>query len=372
MPVDFSKLKDALRLLMEATLKPLQGDRFQATGFPDLGPARYQLHDGTEMLLVESTQSMANRLEAVCWDEAKGDLIEDLKGLPYVRINLGELGTTTTIQEFHRLNSPYIWEGETDSKGQEFRKALMEAIGVKEQRKKKAEKDEDDAEGKEGKEGKDVPGVLDMRKLAAAVFKFDPNSVVHGVFLEKVAGRLRLTRALSAVIEAHNVRDAGSGGVKFDRVDPTGDAKLGFGHVPFHRTEFTAEAITAYFNLDLALLSGYGLPDPATDLLIALSLFKVRRFLDTGLRLRTACDLEMVNLCVQRPEGFCLPSSEHLAGAVKDLVKLCTEAKLFAEPPVTVIEWKPKSKPKPKKNKAEGSTAEAPEAEDENDEHTDE
>ena len=72
-------------------LKPIQGDRFQTTGFPDLGPARYQLHDGTEMLLVESSQSVANRLEAVCWDDAAGDLVKSLTGLPYVKIDLGEL-----------------------------------------------------------------------------------------------------------------------------------------------------------------------------------------------------------------------------------------------------------------------------------------
>ena len=35
----FDKLKDAPRLLMEARLKPLQGERFQPTGFADLGPA---------------------------------------------------------------------------------------------------------------------------------------------------------------------------------------------------------------------------------------------------------------------------------------------------------------------------------------------
>ncbi len=352
MPLDLSKLTDAPRLLMEATLKPLQGDRFQATGFPDLGPARYQLHDGTEMLLVESAQSMANRLEAVCWDDAKGDLIEPLNGLPYVKINLGDLGTTTTIHEFHRLNSPYIWD---DEAGARFRQNLKEAIGVKDKPKKGAK----EADGDEKKEKAGVPGMVDFRKFAKAVFRYDPNSIVHGVFLETLDGRLRLTRALSGHIEARNVRDAESGGVKFDRVDPTGDAKLGFGNVPFHRTEFTAEAITAYFNLDLALLRGYGLPNEATDLLIALSFYKIRRFLNTGLRLRTACDLEMVNLCVQRPEGFCVPSSEDLADAVKDHIAACKKAKLFADPAITVIEWKPKPK---KDQKPKEAAAEAPEA----------
>mgnify|MGYP001555964026 FL=1 len=65
MPLDFTALKDAPRLLVEAKLKPLQGTRFQPTGFPNLGAATYQGPGGVDMLLVESAQSMANRLESV-------------------------------------------------------------------------------------------------------------------------------------------------------------------------------------------------------------------------------------------------------------------------------------------------------------------
>jgi CRISPR-associated protein Csb1 len=36
------------------------------------------------MLLVESAQSMANRLEAVCWDTVADDWVTPLKGLPVV------------------------------------------------------------------------------------------------------------------------------------------------------------------------------------------------------------------------------------------------------------------------------------------------
>ena len=56
-------------------------------------------------------------------------------------------------------------------------------------------------------------------------------------------------------------------------------------NVPFARTEFTAEKITAYFNIDLAQLRGYGLPPEAERLLTALSMYKIRRFLTEGLRL---------------------------------------------------------------------------------------
>ena len=60
------------------------------------------------MLLVESAQSMANRLEEVCWDKAKDEIIAPLKGLSHVVVDLGDGMKTSSIQEAHRLNSPYI------------------------------------------------------------------------------------------------------------------------------------------------------------------------------------------------------------------------------------------------------------------------
>src|SRR5688572_24616666 len=109
--MNLQALKDQPRLLMEARLKPVAGTRFQSTGFPDLGPAIYKLPDGTEMLLVESAQSMANRLETVCWDSAANDWIPPLRGLPYVAVvdAKGE-PITNSVLEAHRLNSPYILE----------------------------------------------------------------------------------------------------------------------------------------------------------------------------------------------------------------------------------------------------------------------
>jgi CRISPR-associated protein Csb1 len=106
--------------------------------------------------------------------------------------------------------------------------------------------------------------------------------------------------------------------------------------VPFHRTEFVAEKITAYFNLDVALLRGYGLGDAATDLLIALSLLKVRRFLDGGLRLRTACDLDVVgDIRVTRLAGFTLPTTNELLAAMPDYIAACKT--MFADPAVTEV-----------------------------------
>lgn len=309
------------RMLLEAQLRPLQGARFQPTGFADLGPARYTTPDGAEMLLVESAQSVANRMELACWDEANDDLIEQLKGLPYIQV-AGRDGKplTNSILEAHRINSPYILEGKDRSVFDRLKK---------------------DAAGLES-------GPVKLAQLASLVLKYDAGAVLHGVFLAKsdlAGGRLRLSRALSGFIEATDVRVAESGGVKNDRVDPSGDAKRGFGNVPFHRTEFVAGDIRANFNIDLALLRGYRLGDEATQLLIALALFKIRRFLSTGLRLRTACDLRLEgDLVVTQPQGFAIPSESELLSECRHLIGACAKSKLFADPPVTVVKWEPEKK----------------------------
>ena len=332
MTIDYDKLKDVPRLLMEAKLKPLQGHRFQPTGFADLGPARYTLPDGTdgtEMLLVESAQSVANRMELACWDDATQSLLPELTGLPYIKIidsNGGHL--SNSLLEAHRINSEYVMKGSrrvTAAKGQQelaqksFNEEFAAEIGY--------EKD----------------GRVDWKKFHLGLFKYDPNSLIHGCFLEEIGGRLRATRILSGFIEASGVAGAESGGVKNNIVQPK--LKGGEGNVPFHRTEFTAREIKAYFNLDLALLRGYGLPDEATRLLIALSLFKVQRFLSTGLRLRTACDLEMDGeFTVTRPYGFLLPADEDLLDECKKLIVTCKSKSHFAAPAITEVKWKPSNR----------------------------
>src|ERR1035437_1005799 len=104
MSIDFKSFEEKPRILIEVALKPVAGTRIQPTGFPDLGPAVYDSPDGTSMLLVESAQSMANRLEAVCWDEATDDIAHEIKGLPFVKVRLAGLGngsdTTNSVLEF--------------------------------------------------------------------------------------------------------------------------------------------------------------------------------------------------------------------------------------------------------------------------------
>ena len=359
MPVDFEKLKDSPRILIEAVLKPVAGTRIQPTGFPDLGAAVFDAPDGkggtVPTLIVESAQSMANRLEAVCWDEATDGLVPELQGLPYVRVKLAGFGdgtdTTSSILEFHRLNSPYIMQKDKDStrsmtvKGEWFREVFTTELGLGRVAVQADSGDEGDAS--------DVPGVINLRKLAQICFKYDPNCLVHGVFLEKIAGRLRHPRALSAFIEGSGVNRADSGGVKFDRAMPKPlkglDAAGGYGNVPFHRTEFTADQITAYFSLDLAQLRGYGLPPEAYKLLVVLSLWKVRKFLDSNMRLRSACELDLAvegvvlrfkNTERKGQEAPLDPAGE-LEQQLRDLIGACRPH--FADPTITELTWNPKA-----------------------------
>jgi CRISPR-associated protein Csb1 len=205
---------------------------------------------------------------------------------------------------------------------------------------------------------------IDMRgKVYPALLRYDPNSLLNGVFLEKIAGVIRTPRALSGFIEAGGVSVASSGGVKNDRVDATGKlegsggAAEGYGNVPFARDEYTAKTITAYFNLDLAQIRGFGLGNSAENMLIALALYKIRNFLAVGLRLRTACDLELQNLKVTRPAGFDLPELAALIVSIPELIAAVRAEKKFAEPAITQVIWEPKLKKSKDKPDLGGSEA---------------
>ena len=300
MTIDMTALQNQSRLLFAIPLMPIQGQRFQPTGFPNLGAATFSSPQG-DCLLVESAQSMANRLEMTIWDHADYDVIDAVKGISHVRVERNENGAsrflTDSIIEAHRLNSPYILEG----KDKTFFNQIREEVGAMEQ------------------------GVIDRRKLTEVLLKYDAGSLLHGIFLAKkdlAGGRLRLSRSLSAFIEAKGVQIAASGGVKNDAVNPSGNTKKGFGNVPFARDEFTANEITLFANIDLAQIRGYGLDDTVTHMLISMALLKLRKLIDTDMRLRTACDFVVAadQIAATNVSGFLLPSLDELTARVSVLV----------------------------------------------------
>jgi len=315
------KFIDSDILLAEATLEPVQGSRFQPTGFPSLGAAEFESVDDNgqvvDSLLVESSQSMANRLESVCLQGGNSSLADALVGMPFITLN-DEKGNfmTNSLLEAHRISSSYMLENNDKTLYRELSKEL----------------DLDDKNR-----------AVDITKLARFALKYDPNTILHGVFMNRkdiAGGRYRMTRSLSAFIEATGVRSVISGGVKMDHLDPKGGeggAKSVFGHIPYSKIEYSAESIKVYFNIDLSLIRSYNLGDTANEFLLTLALWKIQSFLRGGLRLRTACHLKVKDpITVTEPSDVDIPDLGNLVVELKELIKKCQAEGLFTVQPLCI------------------------------------
>jgi CRISPR-associated protein Csb1 len=296
------------RTVLEAQLTPIAGSLIQPTGFPDLGAAEF----GDGKLLVESAQSMANWLESVTWDAATNDQAAELAsaGIPYVRVvdPHGAFLSSSRL-EAHRLASAYIMTGTVaGTTGEKWLEEQLQLV-------------------------KGRP--LDYRAVARACFRIDPVSLVHGVFFARRSWpwQPRVTRAVTSFIEASDVKPAVSGGVKKDGVinEAKGGATAeGYGTVPHHRVEYTAGTITAFFTVDHAQFKSYGLSEPATALLEAITDFEIASLLDRGMRLRTRCDLVVSDITKgERPDA---------ADAAARIAKFAADARDELGP-VTEVIW---------------------------------
>ncbi len=317
------------RQYVEVELRSVPSPRFQPTGFPDLGPAEFVAWDpgkgdGGEWvpsLLVDSAQSMANRLEAVGWGPDDRP-VSELAALPYVEVVAAADGThlTSSRVEAHRLASAFVLDARLDG-GTMKTDVLPARLGLSPDR------------------------AIDYRQVASQVFRLDPLCLLHGVFFSQLAPKQpRVTRAVSSVIEALEVREAHSGGIKRDDVDPSSKnkeqsqgAEAGYGNVPYHRVEYTARRIVLRWALDRRQLGSYGLSGEATDLLEAVAHWQLRRLLEDGLRLRAACEFEPVDDALVDRSGEAMPSSAELADRIDDLVPRCQELEGTDVP--LVVEW---------------------------------
>lgn len=319
------------RLLLRVELQPIVGSRFQPTGFPDLGAATFESFDAEKdewvnCVVVESAQSMANRLEAMGWDALAGRPVDTFAGLPYVRVVRAD-GTyvTSSRTEAHRLASAFIRESTLDSV--DMKKVIAQRLKLADDR------------------------PLAPREIATAVFALDPLCLVHGVFFAEKAnvwpGQPKIARALTAGIDAVDVRRAELGGVKKDHVrhsiGETGGSSEGFGTIPFHRTEWTARRIEATFSLDRLQLRSYGLPEAATSLLDAIARWEIRALFDGPLRLRTACDLEAVSdALTDARTNESLGTFDELTDEVRRGIAACRDL-LDGGEPIDVV-WAAKSR----------------------------
>ncbi len=312
------------RIRFVIPLEPATGHVFQPTGFPDVGAATFTRpigQDGgtVECLLVESAQSMANHLESVGWDEPSQAPAPVLDGLPWVRVVAADDGRflTSSRLESHRLASAFVKDSTLD--GQSMKEVIRARLKLRE----------------------DTP--LDHRAIAAGVFAFDPLCLVHGVFFAEKAevwpGQPKVARAVTALVEATDIHPVNSGGVKRDVVlHSAGEgtkADTGYGSIPFHRQEFTARSIALHVSIDRLQLRSYGLGDGAAALLEAIALWEVRTLLDQGLRLRTACDLDPIDV----PDD--LPSADDLEAKVRAGVSACADM-LGTGGPLDVVWTRPK------------------------------
>jgi CRISPR-associated protein Csb1 len=297
------------RLVYTVALKPLVGCRFQPTGFPDIGPAVFERplpRGGSEtVLLVESAQSMANRLESVGWDAPKERPQGPLDLLPWVEIcDKDGVFLTSSRIEAHRLASAFVKDATFLTEGREIegKQLILERLGLR----------------------ADQP--IKLTQVARALATLDPVCLLHGVFFSDKAwpGQPKVARSLTGFVEAVGVERAESGGVKRDQVrhalsEGEGGTSEGYGTVPFHRTEWAAREIWAYFVIDRDQLRAYGLGPEATELLEVLAQWEIRSVLEQGLRLRTACDLQMVEESATDQDGEELAAVDELRDRLRDL-----------------------------------------------------
>ena len=283
------------RIFITAELEPANGDpRIQPTGFPDIGPVLYPdpaEKDGL-ICLIESEASMANWLEAVCFDPLRkheGVLNSAFKGLPYMRAEKsGELKTASTI-DGHRFASDFLAKGEADfgSGDKTLAAHIKESLGM-------------------SADGKTMP-IANVPNVFPLVLGLDTMSLIHGFQIsnEQISFvGLRLPRALTATITGRGCERISVPGVKFN----VGQVESESGQAIFQKARITAKKMEVRFSIDVGLLTSLRLDTPTNDgepgqhqaarvqLVLAIALWKVAAFLDSlsvELSLRTECKLRL-------------------------------------------------------------------------------
>lgn len=291
--------------VLTATLAPVAGlDRFQPAGFPEVGHVIYKAprKNGAveHVCIVDSAASMANHLESVCMRGAHDyDLAADLNGMPYLRCvtkpeqpdgraleaNHREV-VVTSLTEGHRIASSYFLDGKRIKKDDGHSEKLFE----------------DELANEFGivlKGGKKAhPPVEKWWQVFSTIFKYDPNALVHGVLFPQ--WQVKISRVLTAHLEAVGAARVDRSGVKFDRLGKTTS-----GQPIFAVDDSTAREIRATFIIDVALLRSFGrtngqqtlgLTDNQKEFLVALALWKIRALLSAPFRFRSGCHLQLVSL----------------------------------------------------------------------------
>lgn len=327
---------NAHRLVLQATLVPVTGDLFQPAGFPDIGQVIYDAPrpDGSKekVCVVDSAASMANHLEAVSLASTQTlELHPDLAGMPYLECVTDAPNTTggatptrlvvTSLSEGHRLASSYFLDDKgkvvTDGavSANTFASALRESFGIQDL----------------GKKTHPLPG--DWWNVFRTIFRYDPNSLVHGILFPAMG--IKLSRVLTANHEAFGAERIGLSGVKFDKLGKTTS-----GQPIFSVDKETAREIRATFVIDLSLIRSFGrgangLTDNQKQFLLELALWKIGRLLSGPYRFRSGCDLKLAALArIENGEA-----TELSVTALQRNIAAAITTAGFADPRITQVYW---------------------------------
>jgi CRISPR-associated protein Csb1 len=275
------------RVVITASLKLTNGRFLQPTGFPDIDACIYRDKEGRRWCLVESEQSMSNRLEAVCM-KSPGVWVDDLKGLPLIAVkNKAHDLLATNLTEPHRIASSYILDGKRVGNTGDMRALFESKLGLR--------------------NGGDF-WPLDKRKdLEELVFALDPAALLHGFqFVQWKFVGLRQTRLIHARLEAELAEEpeVHYQMVKFDQIEQGTQPETNKGQSIAAKSRIVPKNIVATFEIDVLGLKSLSLEEDRKKFLLGLALWKIGTFLankpsfdarsrSTGpsLRLRADCYL---------------------------------------------------------------------------------
>ena len=253
---------------IKARLVPQDKDKpyIQPTGYPDIGACIFKDAEGKVRCLVESEQSMANRLEGVCMKDP-GEWIELWKALPLIKVQApGGEHIATNLTEPHRIASSYILEGEVGQSNTTFKDALWRAIGM---------------QGNPNEARLPLDGRV---RLDSVIFSLDPSALLHGYqFVQTNFVGMRQPRILHARIEATLAGDEemNYGMVKVDTIEPDAASQKGAnkGQSISGKHRVLWKDITAIFELDVLALKNLHLNQNQKKFLLGLALWKIGAFL---------------------------------------------------------------------------------------------
>ena len=222
----------------------------------------------------------------------------------------------TTLSEGHRLASTYFLDGRIFENNQpserRFGDVLRDEFGIFDL----------------GTKSHPLPD--QWWTVFTTIFRYDPNSLVHGVLFPAMG--IKLPRMLTAHLEAFDATRVRSSGVKFDRLGKTSS-----GQPIFPVDEETASKIVATFVIDMAFLRSlgrgeHGLNVAQKEFLLALALWKIERLLRGPFRYRSNCDLELCELHINgREEAVKLPEID---------IRSAIEGAEFRHSPITQVYWR--------------------------------